>query len=122
VAYNLTPEQLAAAGQQVIDEGTPPEDLYDMGRRHQFEVAALDQKNKEEQAFLEQNQAVYDDQMQTWENQGVQPDNLARAKAQLASYFGTPGTQPVPGAQNASVSASPTQGDLINPANPMKLV
>jgi len=119
---NLTPDQLRAAGQQVIDEGPPPEDLYDMGRRHQFEAATLDQLNKEEQEFNMRNQAAYDNQLRTWENQGVPPENLVRAKAQLASIFGLTGTQPTPPAQGASVSASPTQGDLVNPANPMKLV
>jgi len=129
MVYDLTPKQLAAAGQQVIDEG---EDLYDMGRRHEgemYEAAILDQKNKEEETLLAAQQIAYENQLQTWENQGIQPENLARAKAQLATIIGTPGTQPVPGPQNAPAYAqeqpavaSPTQGDLINPANPMKLV
>ncbi len=119
MAYDLTNEGLLQLAKRV----------YGMGRRHEDEVstamleAARDEIIKEQnQAIEAQNQAVLASQMQSWENQGAMPENLARAKAKLSTYFGTPGTQPVPPAQGASVSASPTQGDLINPANPMKLV
>ena len=126
MAYDLTNEGLLQLAKRV----------YGMGRRHEDEVstamleAARDEIiNEENQAIAAQNQAVLDSQMQTWENQGVLPENLARAKSQLARYIGTPGTQPVPGPQTAPAYAqqqpavaSPTQGDLINPANPMKLV
>jgi len=118
MAYNLTNEELLQLAKQVNASSEEP---YDMGQRHQYEIMVAELKSHQNQAFNDQNDAVLASQMQTWENQGVHPDNLARAKAQLATYFGTPGTQPVPPAQNASVSASPTQGDLINPANPMKL-
>tara|TARA_R110000824_G_scaffold260584_3_gene449238 strand:- start:2864 stop:3223 length:360 start_codon:yes stop_codon:yes gene_type:complete len=119
MAYNLTPEELLQLAEQVNASGEEP---YDMGQRHQYEIMVAELKGAQNQAADEQNQAAYDNQMQTWENQGVPPENLVRAKAQLATYFGVPGTQPTPPAQGASVPASPTQGDLINPANPMKLV
>ena len=110
--------------------------VYGMGRRHEDEVstamleAARDEViNEENQAIAAQNQAVLAAQEQTWENNNIPEEYKARARAQLATYFGTPGTQPVPGPQNAPAyaqqqpaAASPTQGDLINPANPMKLV
>ena len=106
MAYNLTPEELLQLAEQVNASGEEP---YDMGQRHQYEIMVAELKGAQNQAADEQNQAAYDNQMQTWENQGVPPENLVRAK-------------PTPPAQGASVPASPTQGDLINPANPMKLV
>ena len=126
MAYNLTHEELLQLAEQVNASGEEP---YDMGQRHQYEIMVAELKGAQNQVADEQNQAVLASQMQTWENQGASPENLARAKAQLATYFGTPGTQPVPGPQTAPAyaqqqpaAASPTQGDLINPANPMKLV
>ena len=102
MAYDLTNEGLLQLAKRV----------YGMGRRHEDEVstamleAARDEIiNEENQAIAAQNQAVLDSQMQSWENQGVLPENLARAKAQLATYFGTPGAQPVPGPQTAPAYA-----------------
>ncbi len=126
MAYNLTNEELLQLAEQVNASNEGP---YDMGQRHQYEIMVSELKSHQDQAFKEQNDAVLASHMQSMENRGASPESLARAKAQLSTYFGTPGTQPVPGPQNAPAYAqqqpavaSPTQGDLINPANPMKLV
>tara|TARA_A100001391_G_scaffold196314_1_gene174714 strand:- start:1594 stop:1974 length:381 start_codon:yes stop_codon:yes gene_type:complete len=125
MALNLTNEQLLQLAQQVNEANESP---YDMGKRHQSEMtmaelrATRDGIVAEQAAAVEQqNQAVLSSHMQGMANRGASPDAMARAKQQLSRYFGTPGTQPVPPAAGASVSASPTQSDLINPANPMKM-
>ena len=118
MAYDMTDEQLLATAQQVNEQ--PVEGEYDMGRRHEFEITALEAKKRDEQALLAEQQAVYGNQLQSWENQGVLPENLARAKAQLSRYFPSASPQPqkAPIYSGEAAVSSPTQADLVNPASP----
>ncbi|MAH49697.1 hypothetical protein CMI37_27990 [Candidatus Pacearchaeota archaeon] len=122
MAYGLTDEQLLATAQRVNDE--PTEDEYELGRRHEFERAAMETQRLDEQDELLRQQGVFGDQMSAWESQGVAPENLQRAKSQLARYFGSGARPPVPQPQSAPIYgqeaaiSSPTQADLVNPVVP----
>tara|TARA_R100000231_G_scaffold20025_1_gene19778 strand:- start:1277 stop:1657 length:381 start_codon:yes stop_codon:yes gene_type:complete len=125
MALNLTDPQLLQLAQRINESNESP---YDMGKRHQSEMTMAELRAtrdgiiaEQNAAIDQQNQDVLSSHMQGMANRGASPDAMARAKQQLSRFFGTPGTQPVPPAAGASVSASPTQSDLINPANPTKM-
>ena len=120
MAYGLTDEQLLETAQRVNDESPDSEDAYDMGRRHEFEIAAFETQRLSEQEEMLRQQGVLGGQVNRWEAQGVDPASMQRAKSQLSRYFGVSGASPVPPPQGASsyggAASSPTQADLINPA------
>lgn len=121
MAYGLTDEQLLETAQRVNDQPSEPEGEYDMGRRHEFEIAALETQKASEQEEMLLQQGVLGGQVSQWQAQGVDPGSMQRAKSQLSRYFGVPGTPPTPPPQGALIEggvSSPTQGDLVNPAVP----
>lgn len=121
MAYGLTDEQLLETAQRVNDQPSEPEGEYDMGRRHEFEIAALETQKAAEQDEMLLQQGVLGGQVSQWQAQGVDPGSMERAKSQLSRYFGVPGTPPPQSAPiygGGGVASSPTQGDLVNPAVP----
>jgi len=121
MAYGMTDEELLQAG-QIRQEMPGSEDFDLMQQRHADEAAVYAARLQADTALKRQQQGALESQIATWEAQGVPPENLQRAKAQLATYFGSPGSPPVPQPQNAPIQGveapvgSPTQGSLVNPA------
>jgi hypothetical protein len=119
MAYGLSDQELLATAQRVNEQSSEPEGEYDMGRRHEYEIAALETQKASEREQLLQQQGVLGGQVSRWQAQGVDPASMQRAKSQLSRYFGVPGTRPTPPPQGVLIEggvSSPTQGDLVNPA------
>jgi len=131
MAYGLTDEQLLEAGQ--IRQDMPGSEDFDLMQERQADEAAVYSARLNADTALKRQQGeALADQISTWEAQGVSPENLQRAKSQLAQYFAPQGVSApgvgapaVPQPQNPPIMGvespvgSPTGGSLINPASPV---
>jgi len=131
MAYGLTDQELLEAG-QIRQDMPGSEDFDAMQERHADEAAVYAARLQADTALKRQQQQALADQIATWEAQGVPPENLQRAKAQLATYFAPQGVS-APGVGEPAVPqplnppiqgveppvGSPTGGALINPASPV---
>tara|TARA_R110002110_G_scaffold320462_1_gene533202 strand:+ start:61 stop:420 length:360 start_codon:yes stop_codon:yes gene_type:complete len=116
MAYGLTDEQLLEAGQ--IRQDMPASDDFDaMQERQADEAAVYAARLNADTALKRQQRQALVDQISTWEAQGVPPENLQRAKAQLATYFAPQSAPMAPQPQNPQIQGA--EAPLVNPPAPV---